>query len=79
MPWFMCTCYPLFQKKVITIIFLLTAILIIFKCYFNSGKILMVYRTFYINDIVYSFGVLTLPERDKNKSMKRFFDSVKIK
>lgn len=50
-----------------------------YKCYFKAGKILMVYRIFYINDYVYSFGVLTLPERDNNNSMKRFFDSFKIK
>lgn len=50
-----------------------------FRCSISEGKILMVYRVFYINHRAYSLGVLTLPNNDKNKAMMKFFDSFEIK
>ena len=49
-----------------------------YRCYFSEGKTLMVYRYFLINDNFYSFGVITLPEKDNNKGMTKFFDSFGI-
>ncbi|OFX87423.1 MAG: hypothetical protein A2W99_07215 [Bacteroidetes bacterium GWF2_33_16] len=49
-----------------------------FRCYFSGGNALMVYRLFYIGGIFYNFGVITLPETDKNKAMNDFFDSFGI-
>lgn len=49
-----------------------------FRCYFSEGKALMVYRLFYINESFYTFGVITLPNKDKNKAMNKFFESFKI-
>jgi hypothetical protein len=50
-----------------------------YRCYFSEGKILMVYRYFFIEHNLYSLGVITLPEKDKNKGMTKFFDSFGIK
>jgi len=50
-----------------------------YRCYFSEGKTLMVYRYFFIDDNFYSIGVITLPEKDKNKGMTKFFDSFGIK
>ncbi|MBN2638384.1 MAG: hypothetical protein JXR65_04790 [Bacteroidales bacterium] len=50
-----------------------------FRCYYSNGKYLMVYRLFYINSRLYNFGIITYPDRDHNKDMKRFFKSFKIK
>jgi hypothetical protein len=50
-----------------------------YRCYFSEGNALMVYRYFFIDDSFYSFGVITLPERDKNEGMTAFFDSFGIK
>jgi hypothetical protein len=49
-----------------------------FRCYFSGGEALMVYRVFYINDRLYSVGVITTPDNDKNKKMTNFLDSFKI-
>lgn len=49
-----------------------------FRCYFSEGKGLMVYRIYYINNRLYSFGVMTTPDNDKNKMMNKFLDSFKI-
>lgn len=50
-----------------------------FKCYFSEGKAIMVYRIFYIDDKLYSFGVITAPEKDNNKKMKSFLNSFNLK
>jgi hypothetical protein len=50
-----------------------------YRCYFSGGQALMVYRYFFINDNFYSIGVITLPEKDKNNGMIKFFDSFGIK
>jgi hypothetical protein len=50
-----------------------------YRCYISDGKALMVYRYFFIDDNFYSIGVITLPEKDKNKGMITFFDSFGIK
>lgn len=49
-----------------------------FRCYFSEGKALMVYRLFYINESFYTYGIITLPNKDKNKAMNKFFGSFKI-
>ena len=49
-----------------------------YRCYFSEGKTLMVYRYFLIDDNFYSFGVITLPDKDNNKGMTKFFDSFGI-
>lgn len=49
-----------------------------YRCYFSEGKALMVYRIFYIDNRLYSFGVITTPDNDKNKMMNKFLDSFKI-
>lgn len=49
-----------------------------YRCYFSEGKALMVYRIYYINNRLYSFGVMTTPDNDKNKMMNKFLDSFKI-
>jgi hypothetical protein len=49
-----------------------------YRCYFSEGKALMVYRYFLIDDNFYSLGVITLPEKDNNKGMTKFFDSFGI-
>jgi len=50
-----------------------------YRCNFSGGKALMVYRYFFIDDNFYSIGVITLPEKDKNKGTTAFFDSFGIK
>jgi len=50
-----------------------------FKCYYSQGKTIMVYRIFYIDDKLYSFGVITKTENDNNKKMKNFLNSFKLK
>ena len=50
-----------------------------YKSYFSEGKALMVYRYYFINDNFYSIGVITLPDKDENKGMRKFFDSFGIK
>ena len=49
-----------------------------YRCYFSGGKALMVYRVFYIKDHYYSFGVITVPKKDNNKAMIKFFESFKL-
>ncbi|MCK9627847.1 MAG: hypothetical protein M0R37_04560 [Bacteroidales bacterium] len=49
-----------------------------YKCYFSKGEFLMVYRVFYIDDFLYSLGVLTYPNKDKNREMSDFFNSFRI-
>lgn len=49
-----------------------------YRCYFSEGKFLMVYRIFYIDYRLYSFGVITTPDNDKNKTMIKFLESFKI-
>jgi len=50
-----------------------------YRCSFSEGKALMVYRYYFINDNFYSIGVITSPNKDENKGMKKFFDSFGIK
>lgn len=50
-----------------------------YKCYFSEGAALMVYRILYIEEKLYTFGVITLPSKDNNKAMKDFFKSFKLK
>lgn len=50
-----------------------------YRCYFSGDQALMVYRYFFIDDNFYSIGVITLPDKDKNKGMIKFFDSFRIK
>jgi hypothetical protein len=49
-----------------------------YRFYFSEGKAIMVYRIFYIDNRLYSFGVITKPDNDKNEMMNKFFDSFKI-
>lgn len=49
-----------------------------YRCYFSEGKALMVYRIFYIDNRLYSYGVITTPDNDKNKTMNKFLESFKI-
>lgn len=49
-----------------------------FKCYFSEGKAIVVYHIFYIGDNLYSFGVITSPEKVYNKEMEKFFNSFKL-
>lgn len=49
-----------------------------FKCYFSEGKALVVYHIYYIDDTLYSFGVITTPEKDNNKKMEKYFESFKL-
>lgn len=50
-----------------------------FRCYVSDGNALMVYRYFLVDNSFYSFGVITLPEKDRNEGMIAFFDSFGIK
>lgn len=50
-----------------------------FRCYFSGGKALMVYRVFLIGNSMYMTGVVTLPDKDKNREMNKFLESFKIK
>lgn len=49
-----------------------------YKCYYSNGEALMVYQIFYIDNRVYTFGVITLPNKDSNKAMEKFFKSFKV-
>ncbi len=49
-----------------------------YRCYLSGGQALMVYRYYFIKDNFYSLGVITLPEKDRNKGMISFFDSFEI-
>jgi hypothetical protein len=49
-----------------------------YKCYFSKGEFLMVYRVFYIDEFLYSLGVITYPNKDNNKKMSDFFNSFRI-
>ena len=49
-----------------------------YKCYFSKGEFLMVYRVFYIDEFLYSLGVITYPNKDSNKKMSDFFNSFRI-
>jgi hypothetical protein len=49
-----------------------------YRAYFMEGKALVIYRIFYINENVYSFGVITLPDKDNNEKMKEFFNSFHV-
>jgi len=50
-----------------------------YRSYLSEGKAMMIYRVFLIDNRMYTFGVITGPDKDKNKGMSRFFDSFKIK
>lgn len=50
-----------------------------YSCYYKGGKAIMVYRFFYIDSRLFSFGVVTTPEKANNKAMNKFFNSFKIK
>ena len=50
-----------------------------YKSYLAEGKVLSVYRCYFIHDSFYIMGVMTSPEKDKNKEMKNFFESFKIR
>lgn len=49
-----------------------------YRCYLSGGQALMVYRYYFIKDNFYSLGVITIPEKDRNKGMISFFDSFEI-
>jgi len=49
-----------------------------YKCYFSKGEFLMVYRVFYIDEYLYSLGVITYPNKDNNRRMSDFFNSFRI-
>lgn len=49
-----------------------------YKCYYAGGQALMVYRVFYVEGSLYQHGVITTPDEDDNKDMKRFFKSFKL-
>ena len=49
-----------------------------YRSYFSGGTALMIYRLFYIDERLYSFGVITTPDNDNNKNMINFLDSFKI-
>lgn len=49
-----------------------------FKAYITQSNLLMVYRLFYIDNNMYSLGVITFPENDNNEEMEYFFNSFKI-
>ncbi len=50
-----------------------------FKSYLAEGELILTYRIYLINNILYNLGVATTPENDNNASMIQFFDSFKIK
>jgi len=49
-----------------------------YKAYITQSKMLMVYRLFYIDNNMYSLGVITFPEKDNNVEMEDFFNSFKL-
>lgn len=49
-----------------------------YKCYYAGGKALMIFRVFYINGRLYQHGIITDPQKDNNKDMKKFFKSFKL-
>lgn len=49
------------------------------KCYFSNGQALMIYRFYCIEDKLFTLGVITSPDNDKNKAMNKFFKSFAIK
>lgn len=49
-----------------------------YRCYFSERRALMVYRIFYIDNHLYSFGIITQPDNDNNKEMIKFLNSFNI-
>lgn len=49
-----------------------------FKISISDGKLILKYRVFYINDVLYSLGVMTDAKEDENNSMNSFLNSFKI-
>ncbi|MBK7174711.1 MAG: hypothetical protein IPH84_16110 [Bacteroidales bacterium] len=49
-----------------------------YRCYYGDGIALMNYRLFYIDDHFYTFGVITTPKKEGNKTAKRFLNSFSI-
>ena len=49
-----------------------------YKSYFSKGEFLIVYRVFYIDEFLYSFGVITYPNKDNNRKISEFFNSFRI-
>ena len=49
-----------------------------YRCYFSKGEFLIVYRFFYIDEFLYSLGVITYPNKDNNRKMSDFFNSFRI-
>jgi len=49
------------------------------KCYFSNGQALITYRFFIVDDKLFTLGVITQPDNDKNKAMNKFFESFAIK
>lgn len=49
-----------------------------YRCYFSDREVLMVYRLFYDNESLYTYGVVTVPDKDKNREMNKFLDSFEI-
>ncbi len=50
-----------------------------YRCQLMDGKALCVYRIFFINDHLYTVGVITTHENDKNASLVKFLDSFQLK
>jgi len=49
-----------------------------YKCYLSDGKVLMIGRLFYINDCLYVMAVMTKPDQENNKQLKKFFKTFKV-
>ena len=49
-----------------------------YKMYAAEGQFIAKYRLFYINDVLYSFGVMTQSINDDNSTMESFLNSFKI-
>ena len=50
-----------------------------FKMYISNGKIILKYQMFYINDTLYTLGVMSDAMKDENDKMSTFFKSFKLK
>lgn len=49
-----------------------------YKAYFSGGQAMLVYRVFYLFDSLYSFGVITTPNKEENSEIMKFLDSFNL-
>jgi len=49
-----------------------------YRIYHSEKKALLVYRIFFIDNHLYTYGIITQPDNDNNKEMIKFLDSFSI-